>query len=222
MDYVTLFCPPPKQLCIFVALSRLVPVRKYLCKMNKYLAGDYPILFCATFQTTPAFHALASSVTWRNDSAWARGLSWALYGFGTAYTFTNDARFLQTAEACAEYYIQRTPEHGIPPNDWDEPGPVLPYESSAAAIAAGGMWNLSRLTGDPAHAHPYRAYSLRILDTLTSPEFLAIETPGWEGILKHGIYHQRKGLGVDESVIWGDYFLLDALNKVIRERRNIR
>ncbi|MFH0799854.1 MAG: glucuronyl hydrolase, partial [Pseudomonadota bacterium] len=57
-------------------------------------------------------------------------------------------------------------------------------------------------------------YALQILDTLTTPEFLAEDTPGWEGILKHGMYHQRKGLGVDESVMWGEYFFLEALSKV--------
>ncbi len=154
---------------------------------------------------------------WRGDSAWARGLAWALYGFGTVYTFTRDPRFLATAEACANYYIERTPAHGIPPNDWDEPDPALPYESSAAAIAASGMWNLAKLTGDPARAHLYREYALGILDTLTEPEFLAVDTPGWEGILKHGIYHQRKGLGVDESVMWGDYFFVEAISKVIHD-----
>jgi unsaturated chondroitin disaccharide hydrolase len=152
---------------------------------------------------------------WRGDSCWARGQAWALYGFGTAYSFTKDTRFLDTAEACANYYIERTPQHGVPPNDWDEPSPALPYESSAAAIAASGLWNLSRLTGDRARALLYRECALRILDTLTEFEFLAVEDAGWEGILKHGIYHQRKGLGVDESVMWGDYFLLETLGKVI-------
>jgi unsaturated chondroitin disaccharide hydrolase len=151
---------------------------------------------------------------WRDDSSWARGLTWALYGFGTVYRFTGDARFLQTAEACANYYIQQTPSHGVPPNDWLEPHPHYPYESSAAAIAASGLLNLAALTGDPARAAHYRAYALRILDTLTDPEFLAFDTPGWEGILKHGMYHQAKGLGVDESVMWGDYFFLEALSKV--------
>lgn len=155
---------------------------------------------------------------WRGDSSWARGLAWALYGFGAAYAFTNDVRFLRTAEACADFYIEHTPAHGVPPNDWGESDPWLPYESSAAAIAASGLWNLSKLTGDPAHAYLYRDYALRILNTLTSPEFLAVETPGWEGILKHGIYHQRKGLGVDESVMWGEYFFLEALGNVIGDR----
>jgi unsaturated chondroitin disaccharide hydrolase len=150
---------------------------------------------------------------WRNDSSWARGLSWALYGFGTAYAFTGDVRFLAAAEACAGFYIERTPDHGVPPNDWDEPNPVHPYESSAAAIAASGLLNLTKLTGDTAKKRLYLDYAFKILDTLTGPEFLADETPGWEGILKHGMYHQKKGLAVDESVMWGEFFFLEALSK---------
>lgn len=152
---------------------------------------------------------------WRGDSSWARGQAWALYGFGTAFSFTQDPRFLQTAQACADYYIDHTPDHGVPPNDWTEPNPELPYESSAAAIAASGLFNLAKLATTPERAEKYRQTALRIVDTLTSPEFLANETPGWEGVLKHGMYHQRKGLGVDESVMWGEYFFLEALSKVL-------
>ncbi len=152
---------------------------------------------------------------WRDDSSWARGLSWALYGFGTAYSFTQDVRFLNTAEACANFYIERSPDHGVPPNDWEESKPELAYESSAAAIAAGGLWNLAKLTGDPIRARFYRQYALHIVDTLTGPDFLALKTPGWEGILKHGMYHQRKGLGVGESVMWGEYFFLETVSKVL-------
>ncbi len=150
---------------------------------------------------------------WRADSCWARGLAWALYGFATAYLFTGDGRFLSTAEACAAYYIEHAPPHGIPPNDFDEPAPAFPYESSAAAIVASGLLDLSRLVAHPGRAGHYRQTALQILDTLSGPEFLACETPGWEGILKHGMYHQRKGLGVDESVMWGDYFFLEAASK---------
>ena len=152
---------------------------------------------------------------WRSDSCWARGLAWALYGFGTVFAMTGESSFLTTAENCARYYIEHTPEHGIPPNDYDEPSPQLPFESSAAAIAASGLIQLSELTADALHARSYGTYALAILDTLTSPEFLANETPGWQGIIKHGMYHQRKGLGVDESVMWGDHFFLEALAKVL-------
>jgi unsaturated chondroitin disaccharide hydrolase len=178
--------------------------------------GDGSTAHEGIFDTdTGEFIRQSTQQGWRPDSAWARGLSWALYGFGTAYGFSHDPRFLQTAEACAIYYIERTPAHGIPPNDWDEPGPAYAYESSAAAIAASGLIQLSKLTGDVARSHYYREYALRIIDSLTEPRFLAIDTPAWEGILKHGMYHQRKGLGVDESVMWGDYFMLEALSKIV-------
>jgi unsaturated chondroitin disaccharide hydrolase len=195
-----------------IATQHCLTSRRYLVR------GDGSTSHEGIFDTeTGEFLRQSTHQGWRDDSSWARGLAWALYGFGTAYSFTQDARFLQTAEACANYYIEQTPEHGVPPNDWMEPDPALPYESSAAAIAAGGMLNLAKLSGDPARAHLYRRYALRILDTLTEPEFLAADTPGWEGILKHGSYHQRKGLGVDESVMWGDYFFLEAVSKVMSD-----
>jgi unsaturated chondroitin disaccharide hydrolase len=152
---------------------------------------------------------------WRADSSWARGQCWALYGFGTAYRLSGDERFLDTAERCADFYIERTPSRGVPPNDWEEPSPRRPYESSAAAIAASGLFQLAELTRDPNRAERYGDYARRILDTLLTPEFLAIETPGWEGILKHGSYHERKDLGVDESVMWGEYFFVEALDKLL-------
>ncbi len=152
---------------------------------------------------------------WRDDSSWARGLAWALYGFGTAYEFSRDRRFLHTAESCAAYYIENTPAHGVPPNDWSEPNPDCPYESSAAAIAAGSFINLSRMVQDPIRSAYYESYGLKIIDSLTEPEFLAVDTPGWEGILKHGSYHETKKLGVDESVMWGEYFFLEAAAKVL-------
>jgi unsaturated chondroitin disaccharide hydrolase len=194
------------------AIQHCLTTRRYLVR------GDGSTAHEGIFDLeTGEFLHQSTQQGWRNDSAWARGLAWALYGFGTVYTFTGDSRFLQTTEACANYYIEKTPEHGIPPNDWDEPNPASPYESSAAAIAAGGFWNLSGLTQNPAAAHFYRQYALQILDTLMKPEFLADQTPGWQGLLKHGMYHQNKGLGVDESVMWGDYFFLEALSKVVND-----
>jgi len=97
--------------------------------------------------------------------------------------------------------------------------PLVPVfrkvESSAAAIAASGLLNLAKMVQDPVHAARYRQAALVILDTLTGPDYLANETPGWEGILKHGIYHLNKGLGVDESVMWGEYFFVEALDKAL-------
>jgi unsaturated chondroitin disaccharide hydrolase len=154
---------------------------------------------------------------WRHDSSWARGQAWALYGFGTAYRFTGDQRFLDTAQRCADFYLQRTPSHGVAPNDWEEPNPILEYESSAAAITASGLLQLAELTQEQDRAGQYKDYARRIVVTLCTPEFLADQTPGWEGILKHGIYHERNGLGVDESVMWGEYFFVEALDALLND-----
>ncbi len=195
------------------ALRHCLTTRKYL------LRGDGSTSHEGIFDLDSGeFLRQSTQQGWRGDSSWARGLAWALYGFGTVYEFTADPRFLASAQQCAQFYIDHTPTHGVPPNDWDEPSPALPYESSAAAIAASGLLNLARLTQDPARSASYRSYALRILETLTTPEFLADQTPGWEGILKHGMYHQKKGLGVDESVMWGEYFFLEACWKVLHER----
>jgi unsaturated chondroitin disaccharide hydrolase len=152
---------------------------------------------------------------WRSDSSWARGQTWALYGFGTAYKHSGDQRFLDTAERCADFYIERTPAAGVPPNDWDEPHASRRWESSAAAIAASGLFQLSALTREPSRKVTYNEYARRILNTLLSTEFLGFGTPGWEGILRHGSYHERLGLGVNESVMWGEYFFCEALDKLL-------
>ena len=192
-------------------------VNNHCLTTRRYLVrGDGSTSHEGIFNTeTGEFLRQTTHQGWRDDSSWARGQTWALYGFGTAYRFTQDPRFLDTAIRCAEFYIDRTPANGVPPNDWEESNPVQPWESSAAAIAASGMLQLAALVDDPALADRYNAYARRILDTLLTPEFVAVDTPGWEGILKHGSYHERLGLGVNESVMWGEYFFCEALDKLL-------
>jgi unsaturated chondroitin disaccharide hydrolase len=193
-----------------VALQHCLTTRRYLVR------GDGSTAHEGIFDTdTGQFLRQSTRQGWRSDSCWARGQGWALYGFGSAYSHTGQRRFLRTARRCADYYIEHTPPHGVPPNDWDEPDPDVPCESSAAAIAAAGMLRLANLVEETAAAEGYRRYAWRILDTLTDPEFLAVDTPAWEGILRHGIYHADKGLGVDESTMWGDYFFLQALTEAL-------
>jgi unsaturated chondroitin disaccharide hydrolase len=193
-----------------IAMQHCLTSRRYLVR------GDGSTSHEGLFNLeTGEFIRQSTHQGWRDDSSWARGLAWSLYGFGTAYRATGDARFLQTSQANANFYIERTPDHGVPQNDWEEENPRNPHESSAAAIAASGLINLSRLVVDPALSRYYEEYALQIINTLTGPDFLAMDTPGWEGILKQGMYHERKGLGVNESVMWGDYFFLEAVSKVL-------
>lgn len=156
----------------------------------------------------------------RADSHWARGLAWSLYGYSQVYGLTGELEFLDVAERNADFWLTHLPQDRVP--YWDfavdrsAPLPCGPQkDSSAAAIAASGLLDLERQTRSLDRAVAYRQTALAMLDALVEPEYLASATPHWEGVLKHGVYHTAKNLGVDESVMWGDYFFVEALTKVV-------
>jgi len=78
------------------------------------------------------------------------------------------------------------------------------------------LLRLCRLVPDPMKGHLYWTTAVRILRTLCE-KYLADSTPGWDGILKGGVYHVHKELGVDESVMWGEYFFVEALDSALRQ-----
>ncbi|HEY5313748.1 MAG TPA: glycoside hydrolase family 88 protein [Pirellulales bacterium] len=157
-------------------------------------------------------------------SAWARGLAWSMYGFSQVYALSGRDEFLAVAECNADYWLAHLPRDHVP--YWDfhadlkQPLPWGPQkDSSAGAIAASALLDLELQTHDDDRAAIYRTTAEAMLDALTGPDYLAIDTPGWEGVLKHGVYHTAKNLGIDESVMWGDYFLVEALTKALGQRR---
>jgi len=156
---------------------------------------------------------------WSPDSTWSRGLAWALYGFTAVYRLSGEPESLETAQRCASYYLGHAPSGLVPPWDFDVPaaGPQL-WDSSAAAIAASGLWDLSEAVVASNQREEYRRTALTILQTLSSDSFLAQSLPDWEGILLHAVYHYHKRLGVDESVAWGDHFFVEALVKALAGR----
>jgi unsaturated chondroitin disaccharide hydrolase len=152
----------------------------------------------------------------RGDSCWSRGLAWALYGFGSAFGYTRDARFLRTAEACATFYLSNTPADGVAIWDFDSPEESRALlDTSAAAIAASGLFQLAKLAGDESKKVYYGEMANRILTSLCA-HHSAEGDSAWEGILKGGVYHLHKGLGVSESVMWGEYFFVEALDRALR------
>jgi unsaturated chondroitin disaccharide hydrolase len=164
---------------------------------------------------TGEFLRQATHQGYRSDSCWSRGLAWALYGFATAYQYSRDPRFLDTAQGCADFYIAHCPADGIPP--WDFNAPVEKrslVDTSAAAICAAGLLRLCRLAPDSIKGQFYWSAAVKILRSLCE-KHLARNDPNWEGILKGGVYHVHKSLGVDESVMWGEYFFCEALERVL-------
>jgi unsaturated chondroitin disaccharide hydrolase len=155
---------------------------------------------------------------YRSDSTWSRGLAWAMYGFVDCYEWSKEPRFLETAEFIARYFMEHVPQDGIPPWDFDAPTtgmtPRRQTDSSAAAISACALFLLAKVVTDPVRATAYRNAALTIVNTLTRPPFL-VDQPKWEGILKGGVYHIHKDLGVDESVMWGDFYFVEAMNMAL-------
>jgi unsaturated chondroitin disaccharide hydrolase len=168
---------------------------------------------------TGQFVRIGTHQGWSAESTWSRGLAWALYGFTAVYRLSGEQEFLDTAKRCANYYLSHAPVGLVPYWDFDLP-PDAPHlwDSSAGAIAASGLWDLSEAADESADQERYRTASQTLLQTLCSNLFFAQSVPEWEGILRHGVYHYHRGLGVDESVIWGDHFFVEALVKALAGR----
>ncbi len=197
-----------------VALEHCRTTERYLVRPEGGTAHE------GIFDTTRGqFVGLSTHQGWSADSTWARGLAWAIYGFTAVHRLSGEAEFLRTAQRCADYYLRRAPEGLVPYWDFDIPpdGPRL-WDSSAAAITASGLWDLAEAVGDRPDQQRYQEAALTILQTLCADAFLPVHRPDWEGILLHGVYHYHKGLGVDESVAWGDHFFVEALVKAVAGR----
>jgi len=166
---------------------------------------------------TGEFLRQATQQGYRGDSCWSRGLAWAMYGFSISYEYSRDPRFLETAEACADYYITHSNQDGVPPWDFNAPPESRKLlDTSSAAIAASGLLRLCRLLQDPVKGHAYWSTGILILRTLCE-KHLAKKDKKWEGVLKGGVYHLHKELGVDESVMWGEYYFVEALEQALTQ-----
>lgn len=145
-----------------------------------------------------------------NTSTWARGQAWGLYGFTMAYRESNDSRMLDTARRLADYYTDHLPADRVPYWDFQAPGiPNEPRDSSAAAIAASGLIELSQLDPDATRKQRYLTTARETLTSLSSPAYLAEGTSS-RSILLHGTANKPGG-HYDRGLIYGDYFFLEAL-----------
>ncbi|GMQ93851.1 MAG: glycoside hydrolase family 88 protein [Acidimicrobiia bacterium] len=141
-----------------------------------------------------------------DDSLWARGQAWAIYGFSLSALWLDDPEFLETARMAADRFLAESPPDRIPM--WDlRLGPDAPQyrDSSAAAIAVCGLFRLAKLIG----SEHYRIQAEKLLETLIR-ECLETEV-GRQGVLRHGAQHVPRNETIDGYLIYGDYFFLEAL-----------
>jgi unsaturated chondroitin disaccharide hydrolase len=146
-----------------------------------------------------------------DESTWARGQAWGLHGFTITYRETGELRFLATAQALADWFIGHLPADSVPYWDFDAPDiPDEPRDSSAAAIAASGLLELSQLATDPADREIYLGAAQSILASLMSGEYLS-DGEESSGILLHSTGNKPESSQVDVSLIYGDYYFTEAL-----------
>lgn len=147
-----------------------------------------------------------------DDSAWSRGCSWLVHGMTLGAKYTGRADFLAAAEHAARFFIENLPEDQVPWSDFKAPAKDQFKDSSAAAIAASGILTLAELV--PASRKAYYVDAARRMLASLATNYLAPESD--EALLQHGsvMYHVTDPKDKDTSLIYGDYYFVEALIKL--------
>ncbi|WP_430933900.1 glycoside hydrolase family 88 protein [Saccharicrinis sp. 156] len=150
-----------------------------------------------------------------DESMWARGQTWGIYGFAIASRETGRKDFLETSKKLADHFLERMPEDGIPFWDFDDPRiPKAPKDASAAAIAACGMLELSNQVEERELAHKYKNAAETLLSTLSSDKYWSRETNN--AILLHSTGNHPRNSEIDVPIIYADYYFMEALLRLKR------
>lgn len=151
-----------------------------------------------------------------DESCWARGQAWALYGYTMVYRETQNPVFLKQAERIANYIINiaQLPNDFIPFWDFNVPGILNePRDVSAAAIMASALFELSSFTD--INKESYLNTANRIIDSLSSEEYFNAKGTNEGFLLKHSTGSKPSNSEVDVPLIYADYYYLEALKRKI-------
>ncbi|MCX6215784.1 glycoside hydrolase family 88 protein [Spirosoma sp.] len=145
-----------------------------------------------------------------DNSMWARGQSWAIYGFTMTYRETKDPKFLDFAQKVSDVYLERLPADLIPYWDFSAPDiPNAPKDASAAAVTASALLELSVFVKDKTKAALYRAKAEQMLETLSSANYQSRQLNN--AFLLHSTGHKPNNSEVDASINYADYYYIEAL-----------
>lgn len=146
-----------------------------------------------------------------DESRWARGQAWTIYGFSEVSRLSGHDDLRQIANRAADDFLSRL-QPGQPPA-WDfSAGPDAPWDSSAGAIAADGLIDLALSTGESNERERRLAQARALLDALLATCAPSDED---EGLLLHGTGDLPHGTGIDTSLIYGDHYFFEALMRVM-------
>ena len=145
-----------------------------------------------------------------DESAWARGQAWSLYGYTVMYRYTGDKKYLEQAEKVADFILNHPnmPEDLIPYWDFDCPDiPDTYRDASAGAIMASALYELFGFTGNDM----YKEKADKMIESLSSPAYRAAQGTNGGFILMHSVGSIPHGSSIDVPLNYADYYFLEAL-----------
>jgi uncharacterized protein YyaL (SSP411 family) len=163
--------------------------------------------------TTGAVQQKKTAQGYADESAWARGQAWGLYGYTETYRETKDATYLEQANKIAGFILN----HPSFPADkiayWDFNAPDIPNalrDASAAAIMASALLELSSYVNKKL-AKKYFAAAEIILKNLSAGKYKAAAGTNGGFILQHGVGHMPNKTEIDVPLTYGDYYFVEAM-----------
>ncbi|HEX7904117.1 MAG TPA: glycoside hydrolase family 88 protein [Chitinophagaceae bacterium] len=148
-----------------------------------------------------------------DESAWARGQAWGLYGYTETYRETKDKQYLDQANKIARFILSHPnlPADKIPYWDFNAPGiPNVLRDASAASIMASALIELAGYV-DSKTAKEYLSTAETILKSLSSTAYRVTGNSNGGFIIKHGVGHLPNKTEVDVPLTYGDYYYIEAL-----------
>ncbi|AXB58223.1 glycoside hydrolase family 88 protein [Flavobacterium fluviale] len=152
---------------------------------------------------------------YNDDSVWARGQGWAVYGFTMSYRYTKDPAYLKQAEATAKFFMtnKNLPEDGIPYWDFKDTSiPNAARDVSAAMVMASALYELYGYTKNDT----YLAFADKMMASVQTDKYILDTTIKAPFLFDHSTGNWPKHDEIDEPIIYADYYFLEALIKVQR------
>lgn len=185
--------------------------------MNNHFRDDYSCYHVVSYDTiTGVPHKKQTHQGAADESAWARGQAWALYGFTMMYRETGKPEYLNQAKHIAAFIMNNPnmPADKVPYWDFDAPGiPNVPRDASAAAIMASALIELSQLDKSE-EAKSYLDFAEQQVRSLTTPEYLAAKGTNCNFALMHSTGHFPGNSEVDVPLSYADYYYVEALMRL--------
>jgi len=178
--------------------------------MKHHFREDYTSYHVAVYDSISGdFIKGVTHQGYADNSMWARGQSWAIYGYTMVYRETRDPKFLEFAQKVTDVYLDRLPDDYIPYWDFDDPAiPDSPRDASAACVVASALLELQNYV-DQEKSKTYIDAAKKMLTSLSSPDYQCGDMK--PAFLMHSVGHKPAGSEIDTSIIYADYYYIEAL-----------